>query len=257
MNSQTPARPRVGLFVTCLVDLMRPKIGFAAAKLLEDAGCTVEVPSQTCCGQPAFNAGDRATARDLARQVIEAFEPYDYVVVPSGSCAGMMKTHYVELFDDAEEQARAGRFSARTFELTSFLVDVLKVERINAIYEGTVTYHDGCAGLRELGIKDQPRKLLGHVVGLTLAEMADTEACCGFGGAFSVKYPEISAAIADRKTANIGATGAPMVVAGDLGCLMHIAGRMQREGRPVEARHVAEMLAGMGHEPAIGEPDRS
>ncbi|ALK08522.1 (Fe-S)-binding protein [Blastochloris viridis] len=260
MSSETPTPPRVGLFVTCLVDLMRPKVGFAAAKLLEDAGCTVEVPPQTCCGQPAFNSGDRATARGLAKQAIETFEPYDYVVVPSGSCAGMMKTHYVELFDHQHDHAwlpRAKAFSDKVFELTSFLVDVLKVERIRAIYDGTVTYHDGCSGLRELGVKQQPRRLLGHVIGLTVAEMADAEACCGFGGTFCVKYPEISGAIVERKVAAIAATGAPQVLSGDLGCLLNIAGRITRDGKPIQARHVAEMLAGMGHEPGIGEPDRS
>jgi L-lactate dehydrogenase complex protein LldE len=172
----------------------------------------------------------------------------------------MMKTHYVELFDHRHDHAwlpRAKAFSAKVFELTSFLVDVLKVERISAIYDGTVTYHDGCSGLRELGVKAQPRQLLSHVVGLTVAEMADPEACCGFGGAFAVKYPEISGAIVERKVAAIASTGALQVLSGDLGCLINIAGRLSREGKAIQARHVAEMLAGMGHEPAIGEPERS
>ncbi|HST95650.1 MAG TPA: (Fe-S)-binding protein, partial [Microvirga sp.] len=183
-------RPRVALFVTCLVDLMRPSVGFAAVKLLEDAGCTVDVPVQTCCGQPAFNAGDRGTARDLAEQVIDAFRGYDYVVAPSGSCAGMIKAHFPELFDDDPNWLpRANALAARTYELTSFLVDVLGVTKVDATYDGTVTYHDSCSGLRELGVKDQPRRLLGSVQGLSLSEMKSPEVCCGFGGTFCVKYP--------------------------------------------------------------------
>src|SRR5215472_5687163 len=161
-----PAK-RVGLFVTCLVDLIRPSVGFAAVKLLEKAGCTVAVPRQTCCGQPAFNSGDRASARAIAEQVIEAFAPYDYVVAPSGSCAGMLRIHYPELFHgDPNWRPRADAFAAKTFELVSFLVDVMKVERVNARFAGTVTYHDACSGLRELGIRAQPRKLLAGVEGL-------------------------------------------------------------------------------------------
>ncbi|MCC6948055.1 MAG: (Fe-S)-binding protein [Bradyrhizobiaceae bacterium] len=258
MAEVTGPRPRVGLFVTCLVDLIRPKIGFAAAKLLEDAGCTVEVPSQSCCGQPAYNSGDRATTRQMAERVIATFESYDYVVAPSGSCAGMIKLHYPELFaGDAGWQRRADALGARTFELVSFLVDVMKVERVNVIYEGTVTYHDSCSGLRELGIREQPRKLLGSVAGLTVAEMKDADVCCGFGGTFCVKYPEISNAIVEKKAENIVATGAPMLLAGDLGCLMNMAGKLQRMRKAVAVRHVAEMLAGMAREPAIGEPPKT
>ena len=254
MAAETGSRPRVGLFVTCLVDLIRPKIGFASVKLLEDAGCTVEVPVQTCCGQPAFNSGDRKTTRAIAEQVIANFEPYDYVVVPSGSCAGMIKLHYPELFaGEPDWLRRVDALCARTYELVSFLVDVMKVERVNAIYDGTVTYHDSCSGLRELGIKAQPRKLLGSVAGLSIAEMKDADVCCGFGGTFCVKYPEISDTIVEKKAANISATGALTLLAGDLGCLMNMAGKLQRMGKPVAARHVAEMLAGMANEPAIGE----
>ena len=185
--------PRVGLFVTCLVDLMRPAVGFAAVKLLEDAGCVVEVPTQTCCGQPAYNSGDRATTRAIARQVIAAFEPYDYVVAPSGSCAGMLKTHYPDLFaGDAAWAPRVESFCAKTYELVSFLVDVLKITSVKAAFDGAVTYHDSCSGLRELGIKAQPRKLLAGVQGLELKEMHDADVCCGFGGTFCVKYSDIS-----------------------------------------------------------------
>ena len=254
MAAETGSRPRVGLFVTCLVDLIRPRIGFASVKLLEEAGCVVEVPVQTCCGQPAFNSGDRKTTRAIAEQVIANFESYDYVVVPSGSCAGMIKLHYPELFaGEPDWLRRVDAFCARTFELVSFLVDVMKVERVNVIYDGTVTYHDSCSGLRELGIKAQPRKLLGSIAGLSIAEMKDADVCCGFGGTFCVKYPEISDTIVEKKAANISATGALTLLAGDLGCLMNMAGKLQRMGKPVAARHVAEMLAGMANEPALGE----
>jgi L-lactate dehydrogenase complex protein LldE len=248
-----PAKPRVGLFVTCLVDLMRPSVGFAAVKLLEDAGCTVEAPVQTCCGQPAYNSGDRGTTRDLAMQVIEAFQGFDYVVAPSGSCAGMIKAHYPELFEeDPNWRAKADALAAKTHELTSFLVDVLGVTKVEAAFEGAVTYHDSCSGLRELGVKRQPRKLLASVQGLTLVEMQDSDVCCGFGGTFAVKYSDISGAIVEAKARNIEESHAPTVLAGDLGCLMNMAGKLSRDGRPIQVRHVAEVLAGMTDEPPIG-----
>jgi L-lactate dehydrogenase complex protein LldE len=246
--------PRVGLFVTCLVDLIRPSVGFASVKLLEDAGCTVDVPTQTCCGQPAFNSGDRATTRQIAEQVITAFEGFDYVVAPSGSCAGMLKQHYPELFEGHAVWApRAQRFCAKTYELVSFLVDVLKVDKVDAAFHGAVTYHDSCSGLRELGVKAQPRKLLHSVQGLTIKEMHDADVCCGFGGTFCVKYPDISNTIVTKKAEHISASGADTLLAGDLGCLMNMAGRLQRLGKPVHVRHVAEVLAGMADQPAIGE----
>jgi L-lactate dehydrogenase complex protein LldE len=243
---------RVGLFVTCLVDLIRPAVGFAAVKLLEDAGCTVEVPTQTCCGQPAFNSGDRATTRQIAEAVIAAFEPYDYVVAPSGSCAGMLKTHYPELFGDAAWAPRVEAFCAKTYELISFLTDVMQVSKVAATFDGAVTYHDSCSGLRELGVMAQPRRLLGSVQGLVLKEMHDADVCCGFGGTFCVKYPDISNTIVTKKAEHIAATGADTLLAGDLGCLMNMAGKLQRLGKPVHARHVAEVLAGVT-EPPIGE----
>ena len=250
--------PRVGLFVTCLVDLFRPSVGFAAVKLLEDAGCRVEVPrAQTCCGQPAYNSGDRRDTKDIARQVIAAFAGYDYVVAPSGSCAAMLSKHYPELFaEDVDELAGARRLAAKTYELVSFLTDVLKVDAVEAKHAGKVTYHDSCSGLRELGVKAQPRHLLASVEGLELVEMADAEICCGFGGTFCVKYPDISNAMVSGKTENIRASGAPLLLAGDLGCLMNMAGKLQREDSGVAARHVAEVLAGMTDEPAIGEGER-
>jgi L-lactate dehydrogenase complex protein LldE len=246
---------RVGLFVTCLVDLVRPSVGFAAVKLLEDAGCTVEVPLQSCCGQPAFNSGDRATTRNIAEQVIVAFAPYDYVVAPSGSCAGMLKLHYPELFrGDPNWGPRADAFAAKTYELVSFLVNVCGMKRVNARLAATATYHDACSGLRELGVRSEPRRLLATVAGLKLAEMRDADVCCGFGGTFCVKYPEISAAIVAKKAANIVATSADLLLAGDLGCLMNMAGKLQRDGAAIEVRHIAEVLAGMTEEPAIGMP---
>jgi L-lactate dehydrogenase complex protein LldE len=257
LSGSSPRPRRVALFVTCLVDLFRPSVGLAAVKLLEDAGCAVEVPPlQVCCGQPAYNSGDRATTRAVARQVIEAFEGYDAVVVPSGSCGGMLSHHYPGLFDDdAPLQTRAQALAVRTHELMSFLVDVLDVTHVSARYDGTVTYHDSCSGLRELGVKEQPRRLLGTVQGLSLHEMKTPEVCCGFGGTFCVKYPEISNAMVGEKSADIAASGANTVLAGDLGCLMNMAGKLHREGRTVRVRHVAEVLAGMADRPAIGEPD--
>ena len=248
------SQPRVGLFVTCLVDIIRPSIGFAAVKLLEDAGCKVVVPSQTCCGQPAYNSGDRATAKRLARQAIDAFEDCDYVVTPSGSCGGMLIKHYPDLFAGEPDLAeRAERFAEKSHELISFLVDVMGVDKVQARYEGTVVYHDSCAGLRELGIKTQPRRLLAGVEGLTLVELSGAEICCGFGGLFATKYGELSNAIVSRKADDIRGTKADTVLAGDLGCLMNMAGKLSREGSPIKARHVAEILAGMADGPAIGE----
>jgi L-lactate dehydrogenase complex protein LldE len=243
------------MFVTCLVDLFRPTVGFAAIRLIEAAGCDVAVPmSQTCCGQPAYNSGDRRDAQAIARQVIAAFETFDYVVAPSGSCAGTLKHHYPTLFaDDSEWRPRAGSLADKVYELISFLVDVRGMTSVSAAFPGTVTYHDSCSGLRELGVANQPRQLLASVEGLTLAEMKDPDVCCGFGGTFCVKYPDISNAIVEKKTANIAEAGADTVLAGDLGCLMSIAGKLQRQQVKVAARHVAEVLAGMTDTPPIGE----
>ena len=252
-------RPRVALFVTCLVDLHRPTIGFAAIRLLHEAGCQVEVPrAQTCCGQVAYNSGDTTTARDLGMKILDAFGGYDYVVVPSGSCGGMLKLHLPLLFaQEPNLRSRADSLADRTFELISFLSDVMGVEELPARHTGgSVTYHDGCSGLRELGIKNQPRKLL-QAIGASISEMPDAEVCCGFGGMFCVKYPDISIRMASDKVRNIVSTGAGTVTAGDLGCLLNIAGRLQREGHDVEARHVAELLAGMTNDvQAIGKPAR-
>lgn len=253
---ETGAAPRVALFVTCLVDLMRPSIGDAAVKLLRDAGCTVDVPRQTCCGQPAYNSGDVDDARALARNMIAAFEGFDYVVVPSGSCAGMVKLHYAELFGaDDPWRARAEALAARTFELVSFLADVLGVVPAAPPFHARLTYHDSCSGLRELGIAAQPRRLLDAVPGAERVEMEDAEVCCGFGGLFCTKYGEISNEMVSRKAEAIVASGADMVLAGDLGCLINIAGKLKRIEASVAVRHVAEVLAGTTDAvPAIGEP---
>ena len=245
--------PLVGLFVTCLVDLFRPSVAFAAIKLLEAGGVRVEVPrAQTCCGQPAYNSGDREDAAAIARQVIQAFERFDYVVAPSGSCGGMLKVHYPRLLaDDPRFAERAKTLAAKSYELTSFLVEVLGFTELDATYEGTVTYHDSCSSLRELHTKDAPRRLLANVPGLTLVELPESEVCCGFGGTFSVKYPDISGAILDTKLNNILDTEANTVLAADLGCLMQIAGGLSRQRSKIEVRHVAEVLAGMTDTPAI------
>jgi L-lactate dehydrogenase complex protein LldE len=245
----------VALFVTCLVDFFRPSVGFAAVKLLEQAGCRVEVPyAQTCCGQPAYNSGHRRAAADIAASVIKAFAGYRYVVAPSGSCAGMIKCHYPALFaGDRAMSAKARDLAERTYELTSFLADVMKFDALDAAWSGAATYHDSCSGLRELGVKAQPRRLLAKVQGLELKEMRDPEACCGFGGTFCVKYGAVSAAITGRKAADIAAANATLVLGGDLGCLMNMAGRLSRDGQPIAVRHVAEVLAGMTDRPPIGE----
>lgn len=240
---------KVALFVTCLVDLMRPRIGFAALRLLEAAGCDVVVPcAQTCCGQPGYNSGDRKSALALARKVLGEFEECDYVVAPSGSCAGMIRTHYPDLFsDDPSALERAKRLCDRTYELTDFLVNVVKLERVPGVFRGTVTYHDSCSGLRELGVKAQPRALLARVPGLIVKEMEECETCCGFGGTFAVKFGDISSHIAERKCANIAASGTDAVVLGDLGCMLNIEGRLRRRGdMKTRVLHVAEVLAGTG-----------
>ena len=254
-----PATARVALLVTCLVDLFRPSVGFAAVKLLEEAGCTVEVPrAQTCCGQPAYNSGDKTDAKAIARQVIAAFSGYDYVVAPSGSCAGMVKVHYPEMFaDEPAMLAQAQELASRTYELVAFLADVRGMEKVAARWKRRVTYHDACSGLRELGVKTQPRKLLASVDGLQLTELPGAEVCCGFGGTFCIKYPEISDKMVTDKAADIAATGADAVLAGDLGCLLNIAGKLSRRGSNVEVRHVAEVLADMTADaPPIGVPAR-
>ena len=253
----TSSKPHVGLFATCLVDAMRPSIGHASIKLLEDAGCTVSIPeSQTCCGQPGLNSGATDAARVLAQQLIEQFEAFDYVVLPSGSCAGTLKMHYPELFDDDPAwHERAKSVADKTWELMSFLVEVMQYRPDNVSLDTVATYHDSCAGLRELRIKQQPRDLLASISGLTLKPLPGNEVCCGFGGTFCVKYPDISGAIVSEKADDIKSTGAQMLLGGDLGCLMNMSGKLSRQGSSVRVMHAAEVLAGMGDAPAMGEAD--
>jgi len=245
----------VALFVTCLVDMMRPRIGFAAIRALEAAGCDVVVPQgQTCCGQPALNSGDRAHAIALAKQTIAALEPCPAIVVPSGSCAGTIRCHYPELFEgDADWLPRAQAVAAKTYEIMAYLDEVLGWKPDGVRLDATATYHDSCSGLRELGVKAQPRRLLAQVQGLSLTPLAGEETCCGFGGTFCVKYPAISNAIVGEKASAIAATGADLLLAGDLGCLMNMAGKLHRDGSTVRAYHAIELIAGMGDGPAIGE----
>lgn len=238
---------KVGLFVTCLVDLVRPNIGFAALKLLESAGCQVVVPeAQTCCGQPGYNSGAREDAKALARKVLAEFRDCDYVVAPSGSCSGQVKVHYVEdLFAGTPEQAEFAKLAAKWHELSDFLVNVIRLESVPGRFPEAVTYHDSCAGLRELGVKRSPRELLAKA-GAEVVEMADCEKCCGFGGTFSIKLGEISTRMAENKCASIRASGAGAVVGGDLGCLLNIEGRLRRAGdERTKVLHFAEVAAGM------------
>lgn len=246
----------VGLFVTCLADLFRPSVAFNAIELLEKAGCEVEVPlRQTCCGQPAYNTGDYESTRPTARRVIESFAQYPHVVAPSGSCAGMIKQHYPKLFDeDSPWRGRAEDLARRTWELTRFLAEVADYRPDSAVADERVyTYHDSCAGLRELGVKAQPRDLLERA-GVAVTEMQSTEVCCGFGGTFCAKMPEISEKMVTDKLDDALAVGAEVLVGGDLGCLLNISGRASRLGRKIEVRHVAEVLAGDLQGPGIGEP---
>lgn len=255
MSSKTTDFPKIGLFITCLVDLFRPNVGFAALELLERCGCQVKVPiKQTCCGQIAYNNGDINNSRLLAKQLINEFDGCDYIVAPSGSCIGMLKRHYPQLFThEPAWQAKAQNFADRCYELVSFLTQVQGMTQVNTRFEQRVTYHDSCSGLRELGIQMQPRQLLNSVLGLTLIEMKATQECCGFGGTFCVKYSPISARLLADKVAHIQATGAQVVLAGDMGCLLNIAGYLKRLASSIKVYHVAEVLAGRANISAIGE----
>ena len=252
-GTDTQQKPRVALFVTCLVDLFRPNVGFSAVALLEEAGCSVDVPpAQVCCGQPAYNGGDAKSAADIARQVIETFEGYDFVVGPSGSCMATIRIDYPKMFDgDSDWQKRANELAERSYELMSFLTDIAGATFAAPPFPAKVTYHDSCSGLRSLGIKEQPRTLLASAEGLSIVEMQDAETCCGFGGTFCVKYSDISNAIVSKKTENIETSGADLLLAGDLGCLMNMAGKLHRNGSPVLVYHAAEVLAGMADAPSI------
>lgn len=238
--------PRVSLFVTCIVDQLFPRIGLAAAELLERLGCQVDFPEgQTCCGQPAFNTGYREEARAVARHFLKVFGDAELVVSPSASCVSMVKNHYRELFSkEPEWEQRAASLAGRIWELSQFLTEVLRVEDVGARLDGVAAYHDGCHALRELGIREGPRRLLARVRGLELREMPAAEECCGFGGTFSVKFPEISGAMARRKVQALQQCGAQYVISTDASCLMQIQGVLSRAGLPVRALHLAEVLAG-------------
>lgn len=253
MTKHPTPSPCVALLVTCLVDLVRPSVGFAAVKLLEEAGCLVEVPLQTCCGQPAYNSGERDKARQVAKTMLDAFEGYDHVIAPSGSCAGMVIKHYPDLFEGTPDADRARDLADRTFELTRYLVEQRGVTDIASSLDSTITYHDSCSCLREAGTREQPRQLLDSVVGLNLTEARDREVCCGFGGTFAAKYPAISTAMATDKADRMEETGAQIAVAADMGCLLNIAGILKRRSSKMQVRHVAEILAGDTETPAIGE----
>ena len=244
--------PTVALFVTCLVDAFRPNIGFAAHKLLDSVGARVRVPTrQTCCGQPAFNNGDEKTARTIAKQVIETFAGFDRIVVPSASCGGMLQVHYPELLEDDPIWApRARGFAARVRELSQFLeeADI----KIDARYDGVAAYHDSCSSLREMKVQAGPRNLLSQVGGLEVRDLENAEICCGFGGTFCVKYSAISTRLVTDKVADVRATEADTLIAGDLGCLMNIAGRLTREGMDIRVFHYAEVVAGMTDVPGLG-----
>lgn len=249
---------KVGLFVTCLVDALRPSIGFAALELIESSGYEVHVPeAQTCCGQPAWNSGDNLNAQKLARKWLSEFEQYDYVVIPSGSCAGMVVTHYQEVFkNDPDLKGRAASLAEKTYELTDFLVKVVGIDTLQlskTACASSITYHDSCSGLRELNIQAQPRQLIAAQHAAELVEMRDSRQCCGFGGTFSIKYGEISTAICDDKCQQIIDAGVQAVVLGDLGCMLNIEGRLRRLGHNTQVVHIAELLT--GRKPAEIQPE--
>ena len=239
---------RVSLFVTCLVDQFRPSVGTATVEVLRRAGCEVVFDErQTCCGQPAFNAGYRDEAREVARQVLEIYgDRADPIVMPSGSCGAMFQRLPGLFLDEPDAYRRARSIVRRTHELGSFLVRVLGIEDVGARYEGRVTWHDSCHGLRHLGIKEEPRRLIEHVEGAELVELPSSEECCGFGGTFSVKHPDISVAILDRKLEALRAIDIDTIVGADVSCLMQIGGRLRREGSPIRVLHLAELLASRG-----------
>jgi L-lactate dehydrogenase complex protein LldE len=231
--------------------MFRPNVGFASASLLQQAGYEVIVPAQGCCGQPNFNGGDREGARAMARQVIATFEGFDYLVVPSCSCAAMIKVHYPELFTDDADIDVARQLARKTWELTSFLVEVAGFEGVDAVLEAGVAVHDSCSGLRELGVKSQPRALLAQVRGVQEKPLKNPEICCGFGGLFATKYPDISDRIGSKKLADVEQAGdVDVLVSTEPGCLMHLAGKLHREGKTIRALHIAEVLAGMTDEDA-------
>lgn len=238
------AQTNASLYVTCIIDQLYPQVGVSVVKVLRKLGVSVDFPpDQTCCGQPLFNAGFTAQARRLAQRVLHTFGDSEYVVVPSGSCAAMMRVFYLHLFEDYPELHRQAKtFSPKVYEFSEFLVKVLRVSELSAPGSGSATYHPSCHLLRELGVRDEPEALLSQIAGLNLVELPERESCCGFGGTFSVKYPHISEGMLEDKVSNILATGADMLVSCDMSCLMHIGGALSRQPRPIEVRHLAQVL---------------
>jgi L-lactate dehydrogenase complex protein LldE len=236
---------RVSLFVTCIVDQVFPQVGIAITQVLERLGYQVDFPkAQTCCGQPAFNSGYTEEARKIARHFLDVFRDSETIIVPSGSCTSMISHHFADIFEnDPQLLAEAQALEPRVFEFSRFLLEVAGVEDVGARFDGVVTYHDSCHALRELRIKAGPRKLLSKVRGLTLAEMTTAEECCGFGGTFSIKFPEVSGAMARTKIDSIQQTGASTIVSIDSSCLMQLQGAIDRAGLPIRTLHLAEVLA--------------
>lgn len=234
----------VHVFIPCFIDQLYPEAGFNTIKVLERAGCKVHYnPDQTCCGQPAFNAGYWGESREICNKFIQDFSKAEYVVTPSASCTGFVKNYYPKLFDNASNQKDIISIQAKVFELSDFLINVLHVEDLGAKLNGTATYHDSCAALRECKIKSEPRRLLENVAGLKLIEMQDNETCCGFGGTFAVKFEDISVAMGEQKTQHVLNTKADFLISTDLSCLMHINGVMQKNNYPITSLHLADVLA--------------
>jgi L-lactate dehydrogenase complex protein LldE len=235
---------RVQIFIPCFVDQLYPQTAFNMVKVLEKLGCEVEYNSnQTCCGQPAFNAGFRAEAKEVCTKFVNDFAGSDYIVSPSASCTGFVRNYYPGLFDNSSYHNDIKALQKRTFEFSEFLVKVLKVDDIGASFHAKATYHDSCAGLRECGIKQEPRQLLSKVKGLELVEMNDVETCCGFGGTFAVKFESISTAMADQKVSNALQTGAECIISTDLSCLMHLDGYIRGKNLQIQTMHLADVLA--------------
>lgn len=236
-------QPEVGLFITCLIDLTSPKTAFASVRLLEEAGCKVTVPAQTCCGQPAFNNGNRQSAIDIAQLTISTFESFDVLVVPSASCAGMIRHHYPALFQEGTDwHQRATQLSQKTFELIDYLYNTRQVKKIETCHKGRVAYHESCSARREMKIKGA-RELLNSVEGLELVELEANEECCGFGGLFSIKYSDLSNAMVEAKAGAVTRANIDILTGVDLGCLHNIAGKLQRNGIKIEVGHIAEILS--------------
>ncbi len=243
-HSQFQLEMNVQLFIPCFVDQLYPDTAMNMVKVLEKLGCTVSYnPKQTCCGQPAFNAGYWDDTRPVAKKFLNDFVGEDYIVAPSGSCTGFVRNYYERLFENTGEHVASGKLKKRLYEFTEFLVDVLKVEDVGASFEGKVTYHDACGALRECGIKKGPRELLDKVTGLELVEMKECETCCGFGGTFAVKYEPISIGMAQTKVASALETGAEYMVSTDVSCLMHLQAYIDKNKFPIKTLHIADVLA--------------